>query len=42
VINQVLYGSLKGMCVQDKQFGWSVNETTRLSLEALDKQDRAE
>ncbi|HBP6668268.1 EH signature domain-containing protein [Pseudomonas aeruginosa] len=37
-INQILYGPLKGMCVQDSNFGWHLTKTAQKDLEVYDQQ----
>lgn len=40
VINQALYGPLKGMCAQDKNFGWQLTEAAAQALDAYDEKEQ--
>lgn len=37
-INQILYGPLKGLCVQDDSYGWHLTDAARQQLTAFDQQ----
>lgn len=37
-INQILYGPLKGLCVQDDSYGWHLTDAARQQLAAFDQQ----
>lgn len=37
-INQILYGPLKGLCVQDDSYGWYLTDAARQQLTAFDQQ----
>ena len=39
-INQILYGPLKNLCGQDKQYGWRLTDAARQTLDAFDLQQR--
>lgn len=39
-INQILYGPLKGMLVQDAEFGWRLSEKMDRELDAFDQTER--
>lgn len=39
-INQILYGPLKNLCGQDKQYGWRLTDAARQVLDAFDQQQR--
>lgn len=37
-VNRVLYGALKSLCRQGKEYGWKLTESARLELETFDQQ----
>ena len=37
-INQLLYGPLKGMCIQDQLHGWTVADEIREALQSSQQQ----
>lgn len=39
-INQILYGPLKNLCGQDKQYGWHLTDAARQALDTFDLQQR--